>query len=138
MPDTQPTREQQRAMHALAKIKEVAERELAKDYKGYAGYAESLPATIIANGLGQACATLLAQAKGKSDAHRELYDHLEDWLCGSNAAVYDRKPLIEAIIKGNQDQYVRAQFEALAYLTWLKKFAQAQLSKEKGATSDKK
>jgi CRISPR-associated protein Cmr5 len=135
MPDPQLTREQQRAMHALARIKEVAESKHAKDYKGYA---ESLPATIVANGLGQACATLLAQAKGKPDAHRVLYDHLEDWLCGSKAAVYDRKPLIEAIINGNQDQYVRAQFEALAYLTWLKKFAQAQLSKEKGTISGKK
>jgi CRISPR-associated protein Cmr5 len=134
MADMQATREQQRAKHALAKIKTVAAK-LAREYKSYA---ESLPTMVVVNGLGQACATLLAQAKGDpDDAHRLLYDHLEDWLCVHNAA-YDRKPLIEAIIKGDQDQYVRAQFEALAYLTWLKKFAQAQLSNDLGSTDGKK
>ncbi|MGO9113615.1 MAG: type III-B CRISPR module-associated protein Cmr5 [Thermoguttaceae bacterium] len=137
MPDTQPTREQQRARHALDKVKKVAARE-DKFTKEYKRYAKSLAATIVVNGLGQACATLLAQAKGDHDAHRELYDHLEDWLCGDHAAVYEKKPLVEAIINGDQDQYVRAQFEALAYLTWLKKFAQAHPSKDKGGADGTK
>jgi len=136
MPDTQLTHEQQRAIHALDKVKKVAsEDKFTKDYKSYA---ESLPTMIVVNGLGQACATLLSQAKGDSDAHRQLYDHLEDWLCERNAAVYAKKPLIEAIINGDQNQYVWAQFEALAYLIWLKKFAQAHLSKGKGGANGTK
>ena len=124
-----PTLEQQRAAHALDQIEKVKGRNDAGDYKSYA---ESLPATIVMNGLGQACATLLAQARGESsdkDAHRRLYDHLEDWLCGSEARVGVSKPLIEALVESDQSKYCHAQAEALAYLVWLKKFAQAFLSR---------
>jgi CRISPR-associated protein Cmr5 len=98
----------------------------------YKSYAESLPANIVMNGLGQACAMLLAQAKDKKDAHRSLYDHLQEWLCGSeHAAVYPHaQDLVAAVIKHGQREYILAQVESLAYLNWLKKFAQAYLSGE--------
>ena len=129
MSSSKPTLEQQRAAHALKQIEKVKGRNDAGDYKSYS---ESLPATIVMNGLGQACATLLAQAKGESsdkNAHRQLYDHLEDWLCSSEAHVSVSKPLIEALVQSDQSTYFHAQAEALAYLVWLKKFAQAFLSK---------
>ncbi|MDZ4778779.1 MAG: type III-B CRISPR module-associated protein Cmr5 [Planctomycetia bacterium] len=124
-----PTLEQQRAAHALDKVNGVKSERLAGDYKSYC---ESLSATIVMNGLGQACATLLAQAKGKTgddDAHRRLFDDLEDWLCGKQARVGLSKPLIDSLVKSDQTIYCHAQAEALAYLVWLKKFAQAFLSK---------
>ena len=127
--DSRTTLEQRRAAHALKQIEKVKGRNDAGDYKSYS---ESLPATIVMNGLGQACATLLAQARGESsdkDAHRRLYDHLEDWLCGSEARIGVSKPLIEALVQSDQSTYCHAQVEALAYLVWLKKFAQAFLSK---------
>ena len=101
----------------------------------YKSYAESLPASIVMNGLGQACAMLLAQAKGKSaeqDSHRLLYDHLQDWLRGrDHAAVYPKdQDLVEAVINHGQREYLLAQVESLAYLDWLKKFAQAYLTGE--------
>jgi CRISPR-associated protein Cmr5 len=80
------------------------------------------------NGLGQACATLLARSGGHGDAHQLLYDDLQEWLCRSDCAVYGgEKSLLEAIINRDQRLYVHAQAEALAYLNWLKKFAQAFL-----------
>ncbi len=127
--NSQSTLEQRRAAHALKQVEGVQRWKYAGDYKSYA---ESLSATIVMNSLGQACATLLAQAKGESsdkDAHRRLYDHLEDWLCGSEARVGVSKPLIEALVQSDQSTYCHAQAEALAYLVWLKKFAQAFLSK---------
>ena len=141
---TQLTRDQQRAQHALQSVRRVQERiasavanekekkkakEFGKDYKSYA---ESLPASIVMNGLGQACAMLLAQAKGDHDAHRLLYDHLQDWLRGrERAAIYpENQDLLEAVIHHGQRQYIRAQVESLAYLNWLKKFAQAYLASE--------
>ncbi len=128
------TREQQRAQHALQCVNQVQTK--AKKFRDeYKSYAESLPANIVMNGLGQACAMLLAQAKGKSadqDAHRLLYDHLQDWLCGrEHGVVYPNEPdLVKAVINHGQQEYVRAQFESLAYLNWLKKFAQAYLAGE--------
>jgi len=137
MSTSKPTLEQQRAAHALERINGVKNEKLAAGYKSYV---ESLSATIVMNGLGQACATLLAQAKGElgsKDAHRRLFDHLEDWLCNPKARVGLNKPLVESLVKSDQTIYCHAQAEALAYLVWLKKFAQAFLSKsakpEKGA-----
>jgi CRISPR-associated protein Cmr5 len=141
------TREQQRAQHALQSVNQVQERftnagsnekeqKKARKFRDeYKSYAESLPANIVMNGLGQACAMLLAQAKGKSadqDAHRLLYDHLQDWLRGREyAAVYPKdQDLVISVINHGQREYVRAQIESLAYLNWLKKFAQAYLGEE--------
>ena len=145
------TREQQRAQHALQSVTDVQklvqkllatagsnekEQKKAKKFREeYESCAKSLPANIVMNGLGQACAMLLAQAKGKSadqDAHRLLYDHLQDWIRGrDNAAVYPNdQDLVKAVINHGQGEYVRAQFESLAYLNWLKKFAQAYLTEE--------
>jgi len=79
------TLDQRRAAHALRQVESIKNGKLAEDYKSSA---ERLSATIVMNSLGQACATLLAQAKGESsdkDAHKRLFDHLEDWLCGSDA-----------------------------------------------------
>jgi CRISPR-associated protein Cmr5 len=121
------TLEQKRAAHALSKVREVGDG-LAASYKSYV---ESLPATIVMNGLGQACAILLSRASGNSArerAYRQLYNHLEDWLCRSEGAVYGQaNSLIDAIVQNDQGHYVHAQAEALAYLDWLKKFVQAYL-----------
>ena len=124
------TRDQLRAQQALRCVQSVP----SKLQSDYLRYANSLPANIVMNGLGQACAMLLAQAKGKranQDAHRLVYDHLHGWLCQGEQAVYpDQADLVEAVIGSGQRQYIRAQAEALAYLEWLKKFAQAYLAGE--------
>lgn len=122
------TLEQVRAAHALARIREVDHASFAKYYRSYV---ESLPATIVMNGLGQACATLLSAAHGPGEqgqAHGRLYDHVASWLCRPTGGVYPgANSLIDAVINGGQGEYVHAQAEALAYLVWLKKFAQAYL-----------
>jgi len=124
------TLEQRRAAHALTRIKiyETAEK---SNYGNYVSYVSALPATILMNGLGQACATLLSQKD--TPGHRQLFDDLQDWLCGSDeaapfpkAAGGDTK-LMDAITESEQDTYFHAQAEALAYLVWLKKLAKAFL-----------
>jgi CRISPR-associated protein Cmr5 len=122
---------QRRARHALGLIQK-HEKAAQDSYQNYVSYAESLPATILMNGLGQACATLLAKAEGKLDRpHGLLYEDLQSWLCGGDSAAPFRNSgnLMEAIIGSKQDTYFRAQAEALAYLVWLKKFANAFLKR---------
>lgn len=141
------TRDQQRAQHALGKVQEVSGERAPE----YLALVKSFPATIVMNGLGQACAMLLAKAEGNeagASAHRCLYDHLAEWIL-NHTGIYPAQTdgrqgkkqtdsqtgkleLIEAVISHGQSHYVRAQAEALAYVDWLKKFAQAEL-KEKGA-----
>ncbi|ACV63730.1 CRISPR-associated protein, Cmr5 family [Desulfofarcimen acetoxidans DSM 771] len=128
------TLEQERAADALQKVKEV--RQERKDLLiEYSSYAKSLPATILANGLGQAAATLLAKAKdNKKDAHYILYTHLREWLCSDREVVpYNKgEDLMEAITSNDRNAYIRAQAEALAWLQWLKKFAAAYLHNPEG------
>lgn len=128
MNQPQSTLEQQRAAHALKCVNEVkAKGRLAQEYKTVA---ESLSAIIVMNGLGQAAATLLARSGQKSkdeSAHRQLFDHLEEWLCCRQAQTGFSKPLMQSIVHSDQSTYCHAQSEALALLVWLKKFSQAFL-----------
>lgn len=125
MSTTGSTIEQARARNALDCVRAM------EDNPGkYGSYVKRLPATILMNGLGQAAATLLALARGKNDdPHRTLYEHLQTWLCKAcpDAPYAGKEHLIDAIIDGDQAAYVRAQAEALRWLEWLKKFAQAYL-----------
>jgi len=130
---------QKRAAHALEAIKRL---EKEKNYGNFGSYVQRLPATIVMNGLGQAMAGELAAArlvKGEKmsldeKAHKILFDCVESWLYKSN--VYTKENgLMEAIVKSSQEDYVRAQAEALAYLDWLKKFSQAYLNGDKDGSS---
>lgn len=129
---------QMRAAHALAAIKKLEE---GKNYGNFGSYVQRLPATIVMNGLGQAMAGELAAARlGKGtnsvdeQAHKTLFDCVESWLFECRA--YEgKKGLMAAIVESNQDAYVRAQAEALAYLDWLKKFSQAYLNGGKDGSS---
>lgn len=134
----QRTLDQERAADAWTKVNEILEnKNYDTDWKEkYAAYAESLPATILNCGLGQACATLLAASKKRNDktveddAHHVLYEHLQSWLCRkSPVAPYGEGDLMEAIISNDRWTYIHAQAEALKWLEWLKKLAVAYLKK---------
>ncbi|MFY9541454.1 MAG: type III-B CRISPR module-associated protein Cmr5 [Dethiobacteria bacterium] len=129
MKKSKQTLQQKRAEHALKRIKDADEKYKDKEErKKFVSYAESAPASILINGLGQAIATLLAQAKGnQEEPHGAIYAALKDWLCrDSTMAPYKGcKDLITAITEGDRDSYLHAQAEALSYLEWYKKFAVA-------------
>jgi CRISPR-associated protein Cmr5 len=131
-----PNLAQRRAAHALDRVEELKKlKEKEKvSYGNYKSYAKALPANILMSGLGQAMATVRSRV-GKRDGYGQLYDHLESWLCGNDAdapyqnfqASGNRSTLLHAITQHDQDTYIRAQAEALAYLEWLRKFAEAFL-----------
>lgn len=127
------TLEQERAADALAKVRNIDQTLNAEKAEKFASYVEGLPATILANGLGQAAATLLARAKGdRQDPHYKLYVCLQEWLCrdARQAPYRAAVDLMEAIVNNDRTTYLRAQAEALAWLAWLKKFTAAYLKKE--------
>ena len=124
----------QRAEHALLVIEALK----GENIRHYVSYVSALPATILQNGLGQALATLLSAAKGKSDdPHQKLYDQMQGWLCRGDAdAPYkEGDNLIKAIVEGDEQTYLHAHAEALAYLVWLKKFAVAFLKEPDGGNT---
>jgi CRISPR-associated protein Cmr5 len=134
------TLEQRRAGDALKCVEGVgSQKKMAGRYRSYA---ERLPAHIVMGGLGQALATELAAAGppgAKRDdgehAHAKLAEDLESWLGATayrHVAEKERREsgwLLKAIMGGDQEHYLRAQAEALAWLVWLKKLCQASLPK---------
>ena len=112
---------------------------------GYKSYVKGAPAMVLTLGLGQALATFLARAGNDEDkgqggtpaAYRRLFDHTTDWLfghedptglLGDHQQVSDPAGRIEVLLELGQRDYLTLQYEALAYLEWLKKFANAFLA----------
>jgi CRISPR-associated protein Cmr5 len=126
--------EQDKARHALERLKEVETK--TDKFKGhYRSYVDRLGPAILINGLGQALAMELAAAgsnrrKEEEQAHYQLYRNMLDLLCRPGACYGGKDDVLDAILTGDQDQYVRAQAEALSWLSWHKKFCQAYLPRE--------
>jgi CRISPR-associated protein Cmr5 len=122
------TLDQRRAADALRNIQSL-EGEGKGAYGNYKSYVKALPANILMSGLGQAAATVRSRKRG---GYEQLYEHLERWLCGGDedAPYRGENDLIGAIVKNDQDRYLRAQAEAIAYLEWLRKFAEAFLEED--------
>jgi CRISPR-associated protein Cmr5 len=122
-------RERKRAADALASVLGLVDQ-TEKFRASYRSYVDRLGGAILTNGLGQALATELAAAGTGADgdcdkaAHRRLADNVSSWL--REARIYDGD-VMAAIVSGDQERYLRAQTEAMAWLTWHKKFCHANL-----------
>ena len=124
------TAEQQRAANALERVESL--NGTPNQFKvSYRAYVDRLGPAIVMNGLGQAMATELAAAGSGSggrdtDAHQQLYENMQAWLCRNDGGVYaGANSLLQAIINGDQSKYILAQAEALSWLDWHKKCCRA-------------
>ena len=125
---SQRTIDQERAATAWAAIGAVSEK--AEGFKKkYAAWVRSAPADVMTNGLGQTLAFMLAKGKGKDadSAPSLLYRHLSEWVCPKMG--WGKVGLLEKLIEPNSksDAYRLATTEVLAYVVWLKRFAEAVL-----------
>jgi CRISPR-associated protein Cmr5 len=131
--ETKPTLDQRRAKHAWEAVTSFArqdadgKRRYGDDAQEYAREAKKLPARIMAAGLGQALAFILAKAKDKKPNLSRLHEHLSRWVIRERpltAKVPDN--LMLSIIEGDSMFLRQATAEALAYLQWLVRFADAE------------
>jgi CRISPR-associated protein Cmr5 len=112
------TRDQERAAAAWASTPENPSDE-------YLSLVQGAGASIMSMGLGQTLA--FYNSKGK-EHHRRLGKALAAWLLeeeSSGEGTPNGKDLLERITETDSTQYSRWTTEALAYLTWLKRFARA-------------
>lgn len=116
------TIEQKRAQFAYLKIKEIKE----SGNKDYKPLVRGFASMILQNGLGQALAFLKAK---KKEHHLALYDHINLWLKkhlkGQNS--FD---ILEEIREKSSLNYRLYTKETLAFLVWLRKFAEAELTEK--------
>jgi CRISPR-associated protein Cmr5 len=119
--DQPKTLDQQRAEHAWNVVEKVQKTLEKAGQKEFGTQAKNLPTRIMAAGLGQALAFLLAK-----DYARELQQALSNWL-------KQRRPLkpgederlLVRVLKGDANFQRYATSECLAYLVWLVRFADA-------------
>ena len=144
--------EQRRAKFAYEKIQEV-KKESSDVQKKYSSYVKSAPVLILTNGLGQALAFYLSKLealpdvdynsispqnfkKAEEKAYAYLYKHIAEWLAGGDKEKKEGRSLTNG--KDPLRYYMEATGmeamvltdEAIAFLNWLKRFADAMLEKE--------
>jgi CRISPR-associated protein Cmr5 len=126
--------EQRRAAQAWDCVTPVKGRQYEKEYKSLA---KSAPADIQSNGLGQTLAFWRAKGydkgrpkDGGDNAHAQLLKHVSEWV-RDQLTLAGSKEMLEWIAKdATTDQYRRAAAEAMAFLAWVKRFAEAELGGE--------
>ncbi len=116
------TLQQERAKHALAKIKELVPLNEGEKLKGRAS---ELPFMIHANGLGQAVAFF--KSKKEKDGYDKLFLILQSWLTQPGRPFAQKADLMQAITEADFSTYRVAQAESIEYMDWVKKFASAYL-----------
>lgn len=102
----------------------------------YGSLARKMPTFIQNNGLAQTLAFL--EAKGKRDDCKnrkehfvQMADHLSYWIC-HHRFPGDQERLLDRVLKMDSQTYRLVTHEALAFLQWLKRFAEAELGDKEG------
>lgn len=124
--------EQQRAAAAWRCVEQV-KSDKNRYAKEYGSLARSAPADIQANGLGQTLAFWRAkgyekgQPKNKgANEHYQLLEHVSNWV-GQRLGLQERNMVKWVAEHSTTDEYRRATLEAIAFLIWVKRFAEAEL-----------
>lgn len=102
------------------------------DFRGaYGKLARKTPALIMSAGLGQTVAFLRAKGKGVGwNEHQVLYKHISEWVVARLPV--QANDLLEVVRENSSDLYRQATAEAIAFLGWLKRFAEAELPEAEG------
>ncbi|MDZ4709990.1 MAG: type III-B CRISPR module-associated protein Cmr5 [Saprospiraceae bacterium] len=128
--------EQARAKFAYDKA-QVISKTGGKKAKEYKAYAKKLPMMIKSNGLGAALSFVFSKSKNKEGNKTSwglLYDDLNSWLRQEHKKwLLGETPsddLSEAAINLNSPDYRALCIEILAFLNWLRRFAEGLIEGE--------
>jgi CRISPR-associated protein Cmr5 len=118
--------EQERAKAAWERVIEVKGKPYAAKYNQLA---RGAAADIQANGLGQTLAFWRAKGRNEGEEHhRVVFDHVSDWV--RQRLRFTEPDLLQWVMgTADTDGYRRATAEAIAFLVWLRRFAEAELPK---------
>ncbi len=100
----------------------------------YKSYVNKMPMLIKANGLGPALAFITAKKendqKKKGYAYKLIYDNIGEWLKKDSLKqvnLENGKDLVNEVIKLDSTTYRAVTNEVLAFLSWLRRFADSVL-----------
>jgi CRISPR-associated protein Cmr5 len=129
MASRQQTLDQRRAEQALKDVKQIEGAGNDALKKKYAALARKTPANLQSSGLGQSMAFLRSKAgqKREGNEHWLLYQHVSRWVMNEMKQPGKADQLLEWVVGQDSPIYRQATAEAMAYLNWLKRFAEALL-----------
>lgn len=127
--------ERGRAEFAYKRVEEAIEK-LKDKKKEYLSYTRKIPQMILSNGLGQALAFVKAKSKD-GNTYDLIYKQITEYLKGNSTSRIqmpsDKTELIEWVISCDSADYRYITQEILAFLNWLKRFAEGMIEEEGGA-----
>jgi CRISPR-associated protein Cmr5 len=106
-----------------------------KAIKAYKSYTKQIPMMIKTNGLGAALAFVKAKSK-KEYAYHLIYQQITDWLKKEPIFITNEQwqngsdDLVNVVISLNAREYSVVTGEVLAFLAWLKRFAEGLIEGE--------
>jgi CRISPR-associated protein Cmr5 len=120
---------QGRYRSCTARLAQLQSEKGGRDWKkSFSSHVKKFPMLVLANGLGTALAFL--KAKGGNDPRIEeeiLYQYISQWV---TAQIWggsgDANLLTRLVTSASDIDYRRATKEALAFIVWLKRFAEAE------------
>lgn len=111
--------------------------------KEYKSYVKKMPMLIKTNGLGATAAFTFAKGSKGGEANREnpwglLYGQIEDWLSKDEKQLIPITPnkLAFTLTEIESWRYRSVTIEVLAFLNWLKRFADALIEGESQDNND--
>uniref|UniRef100_A0A7V3ZH69 CRISPR type III-B/RAMP module-associated protein Cmr5 n=1 Tax=Dictyoglomus thermophilum TaxID=14 RepID=A0A7V3ZH69_DICTH len=101
--------------------------------KNYRSYIKKIPTMILSNGLGQTLAFIKAKSE-KGNAYDLIYKQLTEYMKSPYTTRMkmpnDKKDLIDWVISCDSTDYRYITQEILAFLNWLKRFAEGLIEEE--------
>ena len=113
-----------RARRAFEDVQEVSGKPIAQKYKSLV---RKTPMRIKVNGLDATLAFMFS--KKKNDQHNLLYIHLKEWL-SDNDMVPENMEFVAQVVALKKAEYRVVTNELLAFLTWLRRFADGMIEGE--------
>jgi len=106
-----------------------------KALENYRSYTRKITQMILSNGLGQTLAFIYSK-KDKGNAYDLIYRQLTDYLKSDSTArinmPQEENELIEWVISLSSTEYRYVTEEILAFLKWLKRFAEGMIESGRG------
>jgi len=130
--------ERERAQTAYTAVSAiVGDASLKKRLKDYKSYVKKAPMMIKANGLAATLTFIYAKKKDDKDksgyAYKLLFDHIDSWVkCDSKKLIEipEGENVLSELLKKPSPVYRMVTIEVLAYLNWLRRFAEGMIEGE--------
>ncbi|MGC9101205.1 MAG: type III-B CRISPR module-associated protein Cmr5 [Caldisericum sp.] len=113
------------------------EKKVIKHYKdlidNYKSYVRKISSMILSNGLGQTLAFVKAKSQ-RGNAYDLIYKQLTEYMKSNHTTrismPQDKNELVEWVISRNSQDYRYITQEIVAFLQWLKRFAEGLIEEE--------